>query len=81
MIAKTVQDLRDAADQLESDRANFLRRRGWKYTSDNPGSIWLWSKKVEGVEWRVPEHTAIGFEEFWENVEADAQESGDGEPQ
>ncbi len=39
-------EVRDAEHESEMKMNNFLRSKGWEYTSSNPGSIWLWEKKL-----------------------------------
>jgi hypothetical protein len=34
------------ADELRRAKDAFLRKHGWKYTSDTPGCLWLWEKKT-----------------------------------
>lgn len=35
-----------AREHLESLKQQYLTERGWTYSSDTPGSIWLFSKKL-----------------------------------
>lgn len=49
--------------QLKRDEATrivnaWLRSRGWKYSSDNPGCLWLWDKLIDGISIRCNEDTA-----------------------
>jgi hypothetical protein len=45
---------------------NYLRSKGWKLTCDNPASVWLWTKIINGKAHAVPEQTALLFEQFLE---------------
>lgn len=64
----SLQDLQQHEFELEEGRRRFLRDRGWNYTSDHPGCVWLWDKVVDGKTYCVDEHVAVGFEEWWENL-------------
>jgi hypothetical protein len=46
---------RDEAEKIVDD---WLRRRGWKHSSDNPGCIWLWEKTFDGTSVRLNEDMA-----------------------
>lgn len=35
-----------AYDRIEGAKNNFLRKRGWEFTSATPGSIWLCKKTM-----------------------------------
>jgi hypothetical protein len=32
--------------ELETELREFLEKRGWQYTSDTPGCIWMMVKKI-----------------------------------
>lgn len=36
-----------AREDWEMLRDAYLRERGWEYTSDNPGALWAWHKKLD----------------------------------
>lgn len=36
-------------EDYEAIISRWLRDRGWKYSSDNPGALWLWEKSVDGA--------------------------------
>ncbi len=58
-LNKIEQQHEDASSKLDT----ILRKRGWKYTSNTPGSIWLWEKKLpDGRTALVNVGTAIDFE-------------------
>lgn len=40
----TLDDLQRAEERLFTTRKKYLEERGWKYTCQTPGSMWLWSK-------------------------------------
>jgi len=52
----------DRLDEIDRDREQaeqqYLRERGWEYSSNWPGSYWLWSREVPpsgvvGVTWQT----------------------------
>lgn len=53
----------DQLGQLERQhlekRGLFLAERGWTYNCDNPGSLWLWAKAINGKEYRLQVEEAI----------------------
>lgn len=55
----TAGDISWARELLEFDVDAFLRSRGWTHTSDTPGSIWLWTKEIDGKTFLVDKDTAI----------------------
>lgn len=43
---------------------DYLRERGWDYTSNNPGSVWLWEKTDKrGRVYRCNLKTALHLQE------------------
>lgn len=52
----------DAAEQLELDQRNLLRRLGWEYTSSFPDCCWRHVKVIEGRTLAVQQSDAISFE-------------------
>lgn len=38
-----LEEKQDAAKEMQS---MILRRLGWRYTSETPGSVWLWTKQI-----------------------------------
>lgn len=44
---RTVEDLKWLDEQVGFAKDAFLRKRGWWHSSDNVGSLWLWSKTIE----------------------------------
>lgn len=53
-----MEDIEDAELALEDRQGRFLLERGWRYTCDNPGSLWLWRKD----HYRVGLTTALAME-------------------
>jgi len=43
----TINDIENAEFALEMARKEYLQRFGWKYTSNTPGSYWLWERTME----------------------------------
>jgi hypothetical protein len=63
--ARSTEDLRWLEEQLGFAKDQFLRDRGWKHSSSYPGSQWLWSKKIEDVEYKgVTTSSAIHMESW-----------------
>lgn len=65
--------LRDADSNLISATARYLAGRGWEYSCENPSSIWLWIKTIDGVRFAVSPGVAIDFQD-----ELDAREEDRG---
>lgn len=57
------QDIYDKREELETETSNYLRSQGWDYSSENPGSLWLWQKVVAGgVIVKCNQETALQLE-------------------
>lgn len=64
------------AGQAEDDRARNVRKylstNGWRYTSQHPGSYWMWSitkspaVPLTPITYAVNEATAIRIQRHWE---------------
>lgn len=60
----------DKLDEINSmhedagiEEQKLLTERGWEYTSDTPGSVWLWEKKLaDGRTLLVNTDTALTLE-------------------
>jgi hypothetical protein len=62
MKIQGVDHLDRESEKLGFGAAEFLRSRGWQYTSNTPGRVWLWRKQI-GADWfLVGERTALGIE-------------------
>ena len=64
-------DVEEKKDDFETIREKYLRQQKWKYTCDNPLSIWLWEKTVEGKKYRLPTNLAYDFEKYIHVYEED----------
>jgi hypothetical protein len=53
--------LRREADDIVS---NALRKAGWKYTSQTPGSVWMWQKDFGGPVYSVSQDRASDIQEM-----------------
>lgn len=51
--AVTFQTLSDDQALSESHKRRYLESNGWAYNCDNPGSVWLWAKVLDGKEYRL----------------------------
>jgi hypothetical protein len=61
---QALQEIEGKREEVERDGNNFLRRQGWEYSSDYPGSFWLWSKRLPGGRLVcVNQSTALNIEE------------------
>jgi hypothetical protein len=59
---RTVEDVESATQDLGFAMNDFLRKQGWKCSSSNPASIWLWEKLLkDGRTVMVDRDTAIAF--------------------
>jgi len=47
----SLDDLRQAADDLKYLKEAFLRERGWLSKCDSPGSYWYFEKEINGKRW------------------------------
>ena len=45
-MREILQKREDSQEELDTVLHNELRSRGWKYTCANPGSLWMWEKKL-----------------------------------
>lgn len=64
--ARRLRELDTYADGIGTKRDQFLRRQGWEYVCNTPGSYWLWQKQLpDGRVALVDRETAISFEEHW----------------
>jgi hypothetical protein len=70
---KTVAEVRFEREQLAFHVHDFLRRRGWLYTSSTPGSLWLWEKVVDGRTLLVMTETALSIEELSDPEKSDGE--------
>lgn len=62
--AKTVHDIAFLREQFGYAEDEFLRRRGWKHTSDTPGCFWMWQREIDGKVYSVSKSTALSMEEI-----------------
>lgn len=67
---KKVADLDAMYDELQTARENFLRSRGWAYTSNHPGCLWLYEKEINGSKMVCDAGTAMHIER---SVDEDAE--------
>jgi len=52
--------------------ADYLRTKGWKHTSDTPGSYWMWQREIAGRTLLVHQDTAVQIQRHLEAEEAQA---------
>jgi hypothetical protein len=46
-------------EQLDFKVEAYLREKGWKHTSDTPGSYWMWEREIGGRVYLVERATAL----------------------
>lgn len=68
--AVTFQTLSDDQAAAELHKRQYLEANGWAYNCDNPGSLWLWAKTLNGKEYRLERDTAVAIQ-----IQADTQEN------
>lgn len=61
-ILRAFADLADREGQIHIDRQKLLQKMGWEYTSDTPGSLWVYQKTLP--DGRVAICNASTAEEF-----------------
>lgn len=63
-------DFRDKEQELEDEKEAFLRKAGWKHTSNTPGAFWVWLKDIayRGVTrtYAMPLELALKMQEHLE---------------
>jgi hypothetical protein len=52
--------IEEHTNDLRVEKESFLRECGWDYTSQYPGSYWMWSKKDKNGE-RVTANTDLAI--------------------
>jgi len=62
-VRQMLDDLDKHTDKIRTLKMQILRRAGWEFSCDNPGSVWLWSRTIDGKVFRCSEGTAIGIED------------------
>ncbi len=73
--------IKDAENELERVRHEYLRATGWTYTSDTPGCLWLWQKEAPksrrgkdthgGRVMLLSTDTAFSMQRSWDDIELD----------
>lgn len=60
---KASEEIDQDAESMRYRREELLRKRGWKYTCQTPGSRWMWEKSLpDGRTVLVNTSTALDFE-------------------
>lgn len=65
-------DIEQAETNLESVRAAYLRRWGWRQTCNTPGSFWLWRRDFADIDQKQLE--------WWQAAASRANREGRGAP-
>lgn len=63
-IKTYMEDIVEAASNLDGVHRDFLTERGWKFSSEHPDFRWRWSKKIKGRNYSLNTNDAIHMEEF-----------------
>jgi hypothetical protein len=74
--------IKEAENDLEHARHEYLRACGWSYTSETPGCLWLWQKtapKPRDARSKTPAgrimlldtSTAFAMQRHWDDIELD----------
>ena len=67
-MLKCIEDIENAREQLGFAVNDFLRRKGWQYTCETPGSLWLWKRALkDGRVMLVNEATALYAQAWFDN--------------
>ena len=62
-----LENLRYERECIEHKEREYLQKKGWNYTCNTPGSIWLYQIKLEdGRTILVSHSTAIHMQEHWD---------------
>lgn len=56
---KKIARARNNVDNIEH---NYLKERGWAYTSCSPDFVWRWQKEINGVVYALNRHAAISVQ-------------------
>jgi hypothetical protein len=63
---KEITEIERLRSRAENKRGQWLRNRGWEYTSSTPGCYWMYRKEWEGKVFLVDEPTAARIQEHWD---------------
>ena len=67
---KSMAEVDYAEQQHDFAVALYLRTKGWKHTSDTPGSYWMWEREIDGRTLLVDQNTAALIQRHIEAEEA-----------
>lgn len=57
-----VQEIRTLREDAASKTTRLLESRGWRYTSQTPGCVWMFEKQVDGRTILTDSETALRHE-------------------
>ena len=75
--ATPIEQIQLEIDNLQTKIHIYLCQKGWKYTGDNPGAIWLWAITRNGVEYRVNQSAAEHCQIEWDSQELEEKAISD----
>ena len=62
-VQNVIDSVRSREEDIEIDTRSFLKKCGWRYTCDIPGSLWLYEKTLpDGRVALVAQSTALRIE-------------------
>ena len=62
-VCAVIDEARSKIEDIEIETRQFLAKCGWRYTSDAPGSLWLYEKELpDGRIALVDQNTALHME-------------------
>ena len=67
----TTEELKILYSKIDTKEQNYLEQKGWCYTSNTIGSIWMYKKKIDNVTYMVDQRTALRIEATLEEYKED----------
>lgn len=70
----SIDDISDAQSHVVELRHQYLKERGWNYTSMTPDSCWIWEKTItEGKyqgRWTAGDERAVSLESYFDGAKS-----------
>lgn len=73
MKIRSIGDIDQIRENLIAETRTYLRKKGWAYTCDTPGSFWLWSRVYKGKTILVDEVHALSMQRAFDHGTADPE--------
>lgn len=61
-IKQILEDIETHYNELAQLRSKYLRLRGWQFTCQTVGSLWLWQKEINGKIYLMSENHAYSLQ-------------------